>query len=267
MSSPRRAVVWFPHNPHPPITGAHHRCLSLLDALRELGCTTTLVSSTLAHNAWTAEGVAVLTASLVKDVRVYRHTTLDWEIHRFGTKWDGFRARRGHPALDSWAVVPPAERVWSRRQVEAIGPDLMLSSYVQFDPLVPHFDFPGTQSMIDNIDLVGASQAMWQRLAPRLSGQEPITTSSVADEVLTDGFLSEAQQQMSARELRLYDRYSDVLAISAAEGDRIAAGTSRTRKRKLSSDAAFRIAAIRSPGAKPFQTASSLPGCWRNTAT
>ncbi len=224
-----RAVVWFPHNPHPPRTGAHQRCLSLLTSLRELGWTTTLLSSTLASNAWTEEGVAVLTHSLVKDVRVYHHTTLDWQLHRVWTKWDGLRGRLGRPALDSWAVVPPAERVWSRRQVESIGPDLMLSSYVQFDPLVPHFDFPVAPSMIDSIDLVGASQAMWARLAPHLQRHGRFRTADVAGEVLTEDFLRDAQQQLPPRELRLYDRYSDVLAISVGEAERIRGGTRKTR--------------------------------------
>ena len=45
------------------------------------------------------------------------------------------------------------------------------------------------------------------------------------------------------------------------------AGTSFTRSRKLSSDAARRSAAIRCRTGLSFHTESSLPGCCRNTAT
>jgi len=45
------------------------------------------------------------------------------------------------------------------------------------------------------------------------------------------------------------------------------AGTSCTRSRKLSSEAALFSAPMRSAAGVSFQTESSLPGCCRNTAT
>ena len=53
MSGLQLAVVWFPHNLMPPETGAHHRCLSVLRSLRELGWSTVLLSSERAHPRWT----------------------------------------------------------------------------------------------------------------------------------------------------------------------------------------------------------------------
>ena len=115
-----RAVVWFPHNPHPPRTGAHQRCLSLLTSTSRAGMDHNAAElDTYASNAWTEEGVAVLTHSLVKDVRVYHHTTLDWQLHRVWTKWDGLavgwvvpRSTRGRWSLPACARVV-------RRQVES----------------------------------------------------------------------------------------------------------------------------------------------------
>ena len=49
------------------------------------------------------------------------------------------------------------------------------------------------------------------------------------DEVLTEDFLRDASRLPCPRELRLYDRYSDVLAISAGEAERIRGGTRKTR--------------------------------------
>ena len=118
-------------------------------------------------------------------------------------------------------MIPPGQRVWSRRQVESLSPDLLLSSYAQYDPLVPHFDFPSVQRMIDNIDLVSASQAMWTCLVPDLTGKRLLATADVSDTALSPSFLQTAQSCISARELRLYDRYTDVLAISAEEGKRM----------------------------------------------
>ena len=60
MAGMKRAVVWFPHNPVPPRTGAHQRCLSLLRGLQELGWSSVLLSSELAHNPWTDSSVEEL---------------------------------------------------------------------------------------------------------------------------------------------------------------------------------------------------------------
>ena len=168
MSGLQRAVVWFPHNLMPPETGAHHRCLSVLRSLRDLGWSTVLLSSERAHPRWTDSSRRDLTESLVRDVRVYELTRADWELAKLGARVADLRSKAGWPPVDSWAATPPGEQIWSRRQVESIGPDLMVSSYAQFDRLVPHFDFPSVQSMIDNLDIVSVSQARWARLAKHL---------------------------------------------------------------------------------------------------
>ena len=112
-------------------------------------------------------------------------------------------------------------QVWSRRQVEAIGPDLMLSSYAEFDRLVPHFDFPrgavdhrqhrprlGVASDVDRAGsaLLRASTDSRRRTS-RLRSSPSRSSTSV-------------QRRVAARELRLYDRYTDVLAISQERGRR-----------------------------------------------
>ena len=221
-------MVWFPHNPYPARTGAHHRCLSLLAALRELDWSTVLLSSDLAHDPWHPESIAVLRERWVEDVRIYRLGSVEWRVRGMATRWSNLRAKLGRPSLDSWAQVPPGLRRWSRNVTDALLPELMLSSYAQYDPLVPHGRHPAAQSLIDTIDLVSVSQAMWLKLAPQLQLGRPLVTSDVAEEVLTEGFLDDAQA-VAPREMHIYDRYSDTLAISEAEAERIRQGTSRSR--------------------------------------
>ena len=175
-----------------------------------------LLSSDLAVNPWTEESVQDLSSSLVRDVRIYRTSALDWRVRGLALRWANLRAKAHWPAVDSWAAVPPGQRVWSRRQVESLSPDVMLSSYAQYDPLVPHFDFPSVRRIIDNIDLTSAAQAMWGKLAPELTRHTPLSTADVSARALSPGFTDEAQNRLSSREVRLYDRYTDVLAISAS---------------------------------------------------
>ncbi len=205
------------------------RCLSLLSALRELGWSTTLLSSALAQNAWTAEGIAGLRAGYVSDVRIYRLGPADRCVRRVSAHWSSVRARvDGRPQLDSWSVVPPGLRIWSRRQAESIEPELMLSSYAQYDPVVPHSRLPDARTVIDSIDVVSVSHAMWGRLGPQLHRQSPLLTSDVAEEVLSETYLDDLWP-VASRELRLYDRYSETLAISTAEANVIRGGTFATR--------------------------------------
>jgi len=118
--------------------------------------------------------------------------------------------------------------LWSRQQVESVEPELMLSSYAHYDPLVPHARIPGARTVIDNIDLVSVSHAMWGRLAPQFAIGTPLATSDVADDVLSEGYLDDLWR-VAPRELQLYDRYSETLAISALEAGAIRGGTAETR--------------------------------------
>ena len=104
----------------------------------------------------------------------------------------------------------------------------MLSSYAQFDRLVPHFDFPEVQSLIDNLDIVVGSQAMWAELARRFRPMPPSTQPGRGPRSRPMPSSTRSRNRPSPRELRLYDRYTDVLAISRSEAEAIRRGTHRT---------------------------------------
>ncbi len=111
--------------------------------------------------------------------------------------------------------------------MQLIDPDLIVVSYAQFDSLVPHS--AAGQTVIDAVDLVAVSQAMFRKLSPFLRKQAPFVTGDVPDEVLSERFLADIQRSMSPQEMKIYDRYTDTVAISAVDEARIAACTSTTR--------------------------------------
>src|SRR6266480_5171698 len=78
----KKVLVFFPHNPSPPLTGAHKRCLDIIGGLRELGCEVSLLSSTLSTDTkWEASSVAEL-KRLVREVYVYEASGADYLFKR-----------------------------------------------------------------------------------------------------------------------------------------------------------------------------------------
>jgi len=221
----RRVAFWFPHNPYPAVAGAHRRCVSILESLRELDCSVTFLSSTFAVDPWTDASVVELKQSLVSDVVIYRVPTFEMQVHRLAVRWARLRSRAGRPSLDSWAAVTPGLRSWTRQQIDVIEPDVVFSSYAQFDPIVPHSARP---TVIDAVDFVSVSQAMFNRLVPVFATKTPLSTRDVPPEVLSEGYLLDAQR-VTRRELELYDRYSHTLAISRLDAATIEEQTSFTK--------------------------------------
>ena len=204
------------------------RCLSLLESLRELGCSTVLLTSNLAEDPWTPTSIEALRSSLVEDVRVYRLGRPEATLRLGAQKWAGLRARLGRPSLESWAVTPPGYRRWSHHQAESVDPDVLLSFYATFDALVPHRR-ARLGPLVDRqqrprVCLAGdVAQA-----PPVLRRKSPLATTDVPDEVLTEAFLDAVPRRLD-HELEIYDRYSDVLAISKKETEIIQQGTQRTK--------------------------------------
>src|SRR5262245_20540725 len=76
-------LFFFPHNPYPPKTGAHRRCLETLAAFRQLGHEALFVSSTASsETTWCQSSIDSLVAKYVNDVKVYEQTAEDQECVR-----------------------------------------------------------------------------------------------------------------------------------------------------------------------------------------
>src|SRR5438309_11831449 len=87
-------LVYFPHNPWPPRTGAHRRCLQMLDALVQIGALVDLASTTLfSDQPWTEAAIGALEARGVQHVWLYKRfrtqaSLVRWEARfRGGNHW------------------------------------------------------------------------------------------------------------------------------------------------------------------------------------
>lgn len=101
-----KILFFFPHNPYPPKSGAHKRCLEILAGLKELGCAVTLLSSTLSSETqWDSSSIQHLEENLVKEVRVYQPSALDYWFLKVLGKYHYILKTR--PSVDSAFFTPP----------------------------------------------------------------------------------------------------------------------------------------------------------------
>jgi hypothetical protein len=74
----KKVLIFFPHNPYPPKTGAHKRCLAIISGLQELGLNVILISSTLySETRWDEKSIKNIRQNLCLDVRIHKANLLE----------------------------------------------------------------------------------------------------------------------------------------------------------------------------------------------
>src|SRR5438045_6199708 len=70
-----QVLVYFPHNPWPPRTGAHRRCLQMLDAFLQIGARVHLASTKqFSDQPWTEDAVRALQTRGLERVWIYQRS-------------------------------------------------------------------------------------------------------------------------------------------------------------------------------------------------
>lgn len=210
---PKKVLFFFPHNPYPPRSGAHQRCLEMLAGLRALGCQTTLLSATLfSDSEWNAASVRSLERDWVERVLVYETATIDHYYRALLMRANSLLNRKA--PLNSALFHPPAFRHWAARISDQVKPDLAIVNYAYWDGLLPRQAAP--RSAIETHDLLTLNQRMRDALQQRLPAP-PIDAAQVANDVLSEDFFDRLALEADVEEFRIYDRYDFTIAISAKE--------------------------------------------------
>jgi len=292
----KKILYFFPHNPFPPRTGAHRRCLEIFSGLRELGCEIHFASSSISSETqWNDSSVAALKAKHVKSVRIYEGSpddkrfvkllwsayslakegnsnngirdgqkttssvrelvqninpealcrkysgftswcsgkrfegflkTADWKMARVLSEILSMRAESNAP-LDSMIHTPPDFRRWFNQCLEEVRPDLMMMSYAHWDGLFDHKKFVSTMRVIDYLDLVSLNTAMQRALLQRLENSSDVST--IDEAVLKEDFFDKLNLTIDERELAIFDRYDQAIAINPKEAEQIRQKASHTK--------------------------------------
>jgi glycosyltransferase involved in cell wall biosynthesis len=222
----QKIVYFFPHNPYPPRSGAHKRCLEMLAGLRKLGCDVILLSSSLSSETpWNVESIKQLEAEFVTQVCVYEPSYLDRISSAFL-----YRFHRYTPIklpLDSYAYTPIGMRWWFADRIQDIVPDVIVMNYCFWDGLLNHLPLPSTLKIIDTIDLFTVNNQMREALVPYLPAA-PIHLDAIDDVMLQPDFFEKLDLETSPEEFQVFDRYDHTIAIAKNEFEIIRKNTTNT---------------------------------------
>lgn len=237
----KRALVFVPHNPWPPRSGAHKRYLETIAGLKALGFKIILAGSVIpTDNKWDTASKEALKKRWVDEVHVHQPTAEDFKfIHRLKSFYDLDYSfipvlRKLHllgerePSLSSRIRTVPSMRRWFKQLVEQTSPDLIFMNYAIWDPLVNHRKGRSITRIMETIDLLSLNQRMWQALEKFLPAP-PINPEDVSDEVLQEDFFQQLKLPVDPEEFKIYDQYSYTIAISQQEAEIILRNTSQTQ--------------------------------------
>ncbi len=220
----KKVLFFFPHNPYPPRSGAHQRCLEMLSGLRSLGCRTTLASASLfSETRWDSASLQALESEWVDQAMVYETTAFDRYFRAALSRANKLLNRR--EPLDSALYSPPGFRRWMAQVCDHTEPDLIVINYAYWNKLLPR----GIQAVtaMETHDLLTLNRRMRAMLQQRLPAP-PIDHNQVDEALLREDFFDRFDLKADAEEFRIYDRYDYTIAISLKEAETIRANTSRT---------------------------------------
>lgn len=228
MAPPGRVVFFFPHNPLPPSSGAHHRCLEMLAGLRDLGAEVVFASAThTSESAWTRASIESLRRDFGCDVQVYKAGLFD-RVYR-GVARRVHRVMGQNLSIRSGFYTPPGMRRWFRTLTRRFAADVVIVSYVFWDGLTRGTRSKGCRYVMDTIDLMAAQIAMRERLRSRLPSSTLIDPAHIADDVIDERFFAGIATPGLTSEFRIFDRYDCTIAITDAERDLIRDNSPRTK--------------------------------------
>jgi glycosyltransferase involved in cell wall biosynthesis len=222
----KKVICFFPHNPYPPRSGAHKRCLEILTGLCKLGYEVTFVSSTLSSETnWDDDSIKLLEKDLVNRVCIYKPNFLDWKI--LGVIDRFYKISKTKPPLNSILRTSIGMRWWFADLVKKISPDIIVMNYCFWDGLLNHQKLASTVTIIDTHDIFTVNNQMSEVLTPYLRSR-PIKLEEVDDAILQEDFFDRLGLAASDEELQIFDRYDRTIAIAKNEFDIIKEHTNRT---------------------------------------
>lgn len=217
----KTALVFFPHNPYPAQSGAHRRCLSMLQALQTLGYEVTLFSSTLFTDApWTDESIQQLQANLGIEVNLHQGTAADQDyIFYAGKRVDG--------TVNFSMFTPPGLRTSFRQLFRQLSPDIVVVNYSLWGGLAIGKEFQSALRLIDTIDLYSQNLKM-NYVLKQHALKTPIQLKEINPLLIEENFFSKFDIEATADEYWIFSQYDCTIAISPKEEKAIVQHTKNT---------------------------------------
>lgn len=220
QATQRKALVFFPHNPLPPQSGAHQYLLTVLDTLRASGFRSMLVSSTQSSETpWTQNAIDWLNKEWDTDVLIHQPTLADQqyvaqqENAEFGTR-----------------LTPPGMHKTFREAFAHTKPELIAMNYAAYGSLATDPIFSTARRAIFMHDLATANDAMqkrmWESLGLKYAGQ--FAPQDVPADFIDEKYFAR-EAPFDPAEMAIYNQYDYTICVSKREGDLITRAAPNTQ--------------------------------------
>lgn len=211
----KKVLFFFPHNPFPPKTGAHKRCLELLVGLRELGCDITFASSTYTSDQiWSPAGIEGLQKKI--GCKVELHTPSD--VERIVSK--AFNVAKRIFLNDQYRLQTRTSVSicsWFSDLSRSLDPEILFMNYVFYDSIADQNTTGRVcKKIMEMHDLVTLNLKM-QKAILKLTGFNRLKAGQIPQEVLDVNFFQARDFSADRKEFEVYDKYDFTLCISENE--------------------------------------------------
>jgi glycosyltransferase involved in cell wall biosynthesis len=210
-----KILFFFPHNPYPPHSGAHIRCLEILRGLVKYNCEVIFLSANVTpETTWDMAGIKSLKDIGIAEVFTYQIGSFDkriiWFLRKFYSRFHRI------PKVNSLIYTPPGMRLWFKKIQKSLKPDIIWMNYSYWDALIDRFGKKDAHLIIDYLDLVSRNYKMQKGVMEHFQRHESFWEPS-NDIILNEDFFSGQDYGVDPVELRIITSYDRIVAISQDE--------------------------------------------------
>lgn len=222
----KKVLFFFPHNPFPPKTGAHKRCVELLHGLKTLGCDVLLASSSFTSDTiWTEACISRTAEEFGCTVSVHSPGKLESVLSRCGNRVKR-RILPNHALMRTSSS--PSMKAWFSGLARDFKPDILFLNYAFFDCIVDRKAVDVRTSIIEMHDLVTLNKKMQATLINAV-GMKNFVKGVLPAMTLDLNFFRQSELTADPVEYLIYDRYDVTLCISDGERALVQANAPNTR--------------------------------------
>ncbi len=216
----KKALIFFPHNPYPAKSGAHQRCLSLINALQSWGYHITLCGWDIMTDQDypdNPQDLEIIESALNLKVFVYHGTDDDYNF---------IQANKNNVFA---YYCPPGLKQFFGELFDQLSPELVIVNYSLWGELVNEPKFKQVITVLDSIDLYTLNKKM-KGMINNLLSSSPYHPDQVPAELLReDYFSSQKDLQADQSEYNIFDLYDYTLAIAPQESSAMRSHTQNTQ--------------------------------------
>ncbi len=223
----KKAVIFFPYNPHPFASGNQKRVLEIIKALSSKRFEVYFLSADFFGQSWNEAGCKSLEEMGVK-VSVYPMSA--WE-----RKWVHWVLQRYNKdeklILRTFHLKPPFMKRWFLRKVLEIQPEAIWVHYAYWGDFLKKVPASMVRTIESN-DLISTSDWLRRRLEVFIPPGGKIRREnfeSMPDFLWDEKYWESQAGRTDPYEFKIYDNADCTVAISKAEAEMIRRNTSRTR--------------------------------------